>query len=842
MVERFSSPSGATDGEPQASADPVKAAEGRCRSERLWAQRAALEELIRTKITDKSCLDAALQRVTEVIAIALEVERASIWKIDRDRGCYTCIDLNQDGRHTGGMEFSVQSVPEYLRSMGESGIVAAVDAARDWRTAEFREGYLEPLGIKSMLDAMIYVRGEVYGILCAESCGRERAWEEDEKTFILSASNIVSLYFEAFEREAAVRRVTEAHDRLATVLRATNDCVWDWDIVTNQHWWSDNFRLVFGYNGKEKQFGVENWIGSIHPMEREQVVSGFKAAIESDQESWSAEYRFRRGDNSYAHVLDRAVFTRDASGQAVRATGSVVDISELRRSETRFRLATLAANELIWEWNLQTDEVWWSDSPKSLEWFGKEKPERTFNWCISRVHEEDREAFLKGIRTAVANRQEYWTAEHRILVGGGRVATVVNRAYLEYDHNGEGLRMIGSIQDITEKKELEAKFLRAQRLESIGTLASGVAHDLNNVLAPILMGTQVMETELTDPELLAILENMRKSAERGTDIVRQLLTFAKGAEGEKQALDVTPILRDMVKIARQTFPKNISVTLNLEGEDMPVQANLTQLHQVLLNLSVNARDAMSQGGTLTLSARNFSINESNEAEHPDGQRGEYVKVTVGDTGCGMSADTLEKIFLPFFTTKGPQKGTGLGLPTVLGIVKGHGGFIEIKTEIDKGSEFAVFLPAAPREKEIAGTKTQVMRPKGKGQTVLLVDDDEAVLETTARVLRTHGYRVLTATHGVEALAMFSQATLPIDLMVTDMLMPFMDGLTLTRSVREYTPNMKVIVSSGIADLNDRKGTELGDQFRSMSVSRVLSKPYGNMELLEAVHAELGFQA
>jgi PAS domain S-box-containing protein len=809
----------------------------RRRSDRLLSQRTALEKLLPNKVLASSGLAGAIRKITDIFAASLEVERVSVWRLDAERDCFICIDLSQEGRHSSGKEFKICNVPQYFRSMTEDGIVAATDARRDARTMEFRKAYLEPLGIKSMLDTLIYVRGEIYGIVCAESCRVERTWEDDEKTFALAVSNIISLCLEQWEHEVTAGKVAEAHERLSTVLQATNDAIWDWDIQTNKHWLSSNFGSSFGYRSDVFENGLDSWITFIHRDDRARVSASFLEAVNGQTVNWSAEYRFKRADDTYAHVLDRALIARDDRGKAIRATGSMTDVSELRKSETRFRLATLATHEVIWEWDLKTNGMWWSDTAAALGWNAGNKIDWNFDQCISKVHPSDRKIVQSAIEKAIAAQDRNWSVEHRITLENGRIVTVVNRAYIEYDDDGRPVRMIGSIQDVTERKELEAKFLRAQRLESIGTLASGIAHDLNNILAPILMGAQLVESAVEDPAMRSMVENMRISAERGAGIVRQLLTFAKGIEGVKQTIDVAPLLKDMTKIARQTFPKSISVTMSVADDLWKVRADVTQLHQVLLNLCVNARDAM-LAGRLTLTASNYEINAENLLSHPEGTPGQYVRIDVADTGGGMSEEVLANIFSPFFTTKGPQRGTGLGLPTVLGIVKSHKGFIEVKTEVGAGSQFSVFLPAVVSADHVGSGGTQTLSPRGKGQTVLLVDDEEAIRDTTGRTLRENGYRVFTASHGAEALAMLASGSARLDLMVTDVMMPFMDGLALTRAVREFMPEMKIIASSGVCDVSSENRSEMRDQFQFLGVTTLLAKPYGRAELLDAVYQTL----
>ncbi len=382
--------------------------------------------------------------------------------------------------------------------------------------------------------------------------------------------------------------------------------------------------------------------------------------------------------------------------------------------------------------------------------------------------------------------------------------------------------------DVTEHKKLEMQLLRAQRLESIGTLASGVAHDLNNVLTPILMCAEALGADPAPEDVPSVISLIEDSARRGASIVKQVLTFARGIEGERVLIKPSHLIEEMVDIARKTFPKSIDINARYPEDLWSIQADPTQLHQVLLNLGVNARDAMPSGGALTFAAENFSVDEHYAAMTPDAKAGPYVVLRVSDTGAGMPRATIDKIFDPFFTTKDVGKGTGLGLSTALGIIKSHGGFISVYSEIGKGTTFKLFLLATMSDEDLRKSEVSVAPIHGNGEQVLVVDDEANILQITKMIFEKHNYRVLCANDGPEALALFAQQMHSIDAVLTDMAMPYMDGVALVRALRKMKPDVPIIASTGQSDQSGI--TEL----QSLGVTNFLTKPYNTEKLLRVL--------
>lgn len=376
------------------------------------------------------------------------------------------------------------------------------------------------------------------------------------------------------------------------------------------------------------------------------------------------------------------------------------------------------------------------------------------------------------------------------------------------------------LTDVTERKQLETQFLRSQRMESIGRLVGGIAHDLGNLLVPVLLGVKVLQSRLDgDDKAQRTLSMIQNSAQRGSDMVRQVLAFARGVEGERAPMQARVVVEEVEKMARETFGHAIQISVEVEPDLWPLVGDTTQIQQVLMNLCVNARDAMPDGGRLAIEASNVTLDRYYTQRNLDAREGRYVRITVTDTGSGIPPDVLDKIFEPFFTTKAVEKGTGLGLSTVYSIVKSHGGFATVYSELGHGTTFAIYLPAAEADAlvhEGAATGDEAMR--GNGETILVVDDEPFILETAHDILDAHGYAVLTAANGREGLDLWRLHRDEIALVLTDVMMPEMDGIALIKALREESPDLPILAASGMMG-------EKADQVMAAGADRFLSKPF-----------------
>ncbi len=390
--------------------------------------------------------------------------------------------------------------------------------------------------------------------------------------------------------------------------------------------------------------------------------------------------------------------------------------------------------------------------------------------------------------------------------------------------------LVVNSRDITERKKLEAQFLRAQRIESIGILAGGIAHDLNNILAPIMLSVDMLREEQPTLKSEGIINTIETSVRRGADLVRQVLSFARGADGEQTVTQLRHLVSEIEKILRETFPRSVDIVTDIPRNLWTVMGDPTQLHQIIMNLCVNSRDAMPNGGRLEITAGNVTLDEEYTRTHPKSKVGPHVVLTFADTGIGIPESNIAKIFEPFFTTKEKGKGTGLGLSTVSTIVKNHGGFVDVESEVGRGTTFKVYLPAQTTSQPVQESKASKEKYSGDGELILIVDDERAVREFIKVTLETYGYTTLAASDGTEAMGLFAKSEKRIDLVITDVMMPYMDGVATVVGLRKLDSKVRIVAVSGL--------TEGENAIELQRVESFLNKPFTAHMLLKTVHDAL----
>lgn len=504
------------------------------------------------------------------------------------------------------------------------------------------------------------------------------------------------------------------------------------------------------------------------------------------------------------------------------------EIERCQKIQERLELAQKAGKIGTFEWNIQSHDVTWTAELEALYGLAPGSFDGRYDGWIQTIHSDDRLKTEQELWQAVKTGQGLDT-EFRITCPDGEIRWIAVKSSLFHDQAGKPLRMIGIHMDITEKKQLEAQFLRAQRLESLGTLASGIAHDLNNILTPILGVAQLLPLKLPNlnEQNQRMLQTLETSARRGAELIRQILSFARGVEGKRVCLQINHLLLEIEKIIQQTLPKSIDIQTDSPPNLWTISGDATQLHQILMNLCVNARDAMPHGGTLQISAENMLIDEQYAKMHLDASVGPYIVVTVADTGTGIPLDILHRIFDPFFTTKEIGKGTGLGLSAVLGIVKSHGGFVDVQSQVNQGSQFKVFLPAS--QSTLPQTDDDLELLSGQQELILVVDDEAVICEITKTTLETYNYQVLTASDGIEAIALFAQYKDKIQAVLMDIMMPSMDGMAVIPVLRQFNPNIYMVAMSGL------NSTEAVLQAEQLGFQGFLPKPFATKELLQILH-------
>jgi PAS domain S-box-containing protein len=631
--------------------------------------------------------------------------------------------------------------------------------------------------------------------------------------------------------ESKVKELTKLNQILKraiatiTSYRVYPDRTWEFE------YWSDGCEVLFGYTAAEMMADQNLWASRVDPEDLETIVEQTLAACQQNQSSNNIEYRFyhKNGDQRWL-----------SSSQFIKwdETNQYWDINTILTDVTKRKQIEIALKE-----EKEKLSLFIKYAPVSVAMFDRQMRYLTVsqNW-IDMYHLGSREAVMgRSIYEGLPNISETWRQIHQeCLAGATRKCEqdsfilpdgseqLLKWEVLPWLHStGEVGGILIFVEDITETKSLEEQFYHAQRLESLGTLASGIAHDFNNILTPILGVTQLLPLKIPnlDESVANLLTILSNSARRGSEIVKQILLFSRNTEGEYAILQLNSLLLELIGIAKQTFPKSIEIISEIPTQNLwNILADATQIHQVFMNLMINARDAMPDGGALTICAKNLQLEKDNALMGLAAKSGDYVVVTVTDTGIGIPAELLTRIFDPFFTTKEVGKGTGLGLSTVMGIVKHHGGFITVESEVGKGTEFKVFLSA------IAGAVSQssieASNPRGNGELILIVDDEAAIREVTKATLESYNYRTILASDGIGAIALYGKHQQEVSVVIMDIMMPNLDGVTTIHTLQNLNPLVKVIATSGLID-NRKLALEA-------KATTFLLKPFSIKQLLQTL--------
>ena len=553
--------------------------------------------------------------------------------------------------------------------------------------------------------------------------------------------------------------------------------------------------------------------------------------------------QFGRGDIQQRRMnVQRTVMALRASGEEfpIEASISKATVNDEKIYTVILRDVTEAVRyrQQIEQQSQMLEQV--SDAVSVVDLHGKitywnQAATRLFGWTAEEVLGRNaHELLYRGDPQVLSdmqretNARRSWAGELTKVTRSGNKVIVEHRHTVLRDEAGAAKGYLCIDIDITDRKKRERAANRSQRLESIGTLAGGIAHDLNNVLTPILMGAKLLASARTPGDRQGLLDTMVASAQRAADLVKQVLAFAGGIRGERSPVRMDQIITETRGLLEHTLPKSIQIETTVDADCPPVLGDATELSQVLMNLSINARDAMPDGGTLTIEVTSILLDGNASQLNPAARPGRYVLLKVSDTGSGMTPDVLDRIFDPFFTTKEIGKGTGLGLATVQGIVKSSGGFINVYSEPGLGTMFSIYLPAVVPIEATPGVHSEALGELGLGRTVLLVDDEAAILRMTAAVLEGADYRVLTARDGAAAITMFSQHRDEISAVLLDVMMPGLDGLQTLDQLRRIDPDVVVVACSGLrTSQRDAEVLERG-------AKAFLPKPYSEAQLLETL--------
>lgn len=657
-------------------------------------------------------------------------------------------------------------------------------------------------------------------IVLEERCPYTHTWVESR---IQPCRNGVAIYYQEISERLAAR---DEQRRVSAILEATTDFVSIFDPKGKPPYLNRAGRQMLGIASAEdiSQINIP-----FHPTWASDLVlrEGIPTALRDGV--WSGETALLARDGHEIPVSQVLIAHKNASGEVEFISTVARDISERKRAEERLREQAALLDQA-------PDAIMMCDLQQQIRYWYK-GAERMYGWQSSEAVGCDLGELL-GAKELVAEAWQellacgVWRGEMRCRTQ--QQAEIINDCHWTIVRDGAGNNQAILIinTDITEKKKLAEQFLRTQRMESIGTLAGGIAHDLNNVLSPILLASRILSLKFPDEDSQKLLGTMRRSAERGADLVRQVLMYARGTDGERVLLQPKYIINEVVRMLQDTLPKSITIKASLPSHLWALSGDPTQLYQVLMNLCLNARDAMPGGGTLSIQVENAVVSEEQVRAQLEAHPGEFVLICVRDTGTGIPPEVRGKIFEPFFTTKVQGQGSGLGLATVLGIVKSHDGFIDFETGIGQGTCFKVYLPAVKNEVAPEMEREPQEPPQGQGEVILIVDDEIEILKMTSETLVAYGYETLLAHGGEEALQLCRQHSTKIALALVDMMMPRLEGLATMRELKKLHPQLKIITTSGLAD--HQKLAEAS----ALGATGFLAKPCAPSKMIHAIASVL----
>ncbi|MHB1082705.1 MAG: PAS domain S-box protein [Prosthecobacter sp.] len=634
--------------------------------------------------------------------------------------------------------------------------------------------------------------------------------------------------YDELKREMAERRMLEEKFReQASLLDKAQDAILAHDLEHRITYWNKGAERLYGWSAQE---AAGRSVAQLLYKDPEAFQRASEQVIQTGE--WVGEMHQIGKDGRSLVIVGHWTLVRDAAGQPKSVLAINTDITGRKKTDEALKMQGRVLESMA-EGVTVCDEdgliLFSNDSCNTM--FGYKSGELIGqHYSVIRSLPPDESRRVMDELFSVLREKGAWMGEMNSRKKDGTPFITRSRiSVLEMD----GVRsFVAVVEDITEKKNMEAQFLRSQRMESVGRLSSGIAHDMNNILTPIFISSFMLRRKLPPDDFEKMLGNIETNAQRGADLIKQLLTVNCDMSGQRHVVETSQLASDMMKIMSGTFPKNITLSASTPEDVWPVIGDPTQLHQVLLNLCVNARDAMPAGGVLSLTTENTRLDENFAAMNVDAMPGPYVVIRVSDTGEGIPAEVIDKIFDPFFTTKETGKGTGLGLSTVMGIVKSHQGFVNLRSRVAMGSVFEIYLPAAPDAVAASSAAPAMQAPRGQGELILVVDDEEVIREVVQKTLCAHGYRVITAGDGTEAIAQFSQNRGEVKAVLTDIMMPFMDGVTLSRTLKKMDPNIQIIATSGMGSAKGRQ--DKAAALASLQINTFLNKPYSANEILTAI--------
>ena len=821
---------------------------------------------LQQEITERKEMEERIKRLNLVLRAIRNVNQLITKVKDRDKllqgACNNLIEtrgyynawialLDKSGKllRTGEAGLGEDFLPmlEYLKrgeltdcgrtALLQSDVVLTEDPSTTCRDCPIKEKYSG----RGAMTVRLEYEEKVYGLLCVSIPKDFVAYKEEQDLFREVVKDIAFALYN-IEQEDKRKQVEEAlrvtSERLELAMDAGEHGFWDWNIDTNEVFFSPRYYTMLGYENKELPMVLDTWINLMHPEDRETIVPEVQKYAEN-AEPYEIEFRLKCKDGSWKWISGRGKsFELDENGVSHRAVGLHVDITKrkradelLQKSEEKYRLLAENASDVIWTRDMNLNLTYLSPSIEELTGYSVEESMALPNSermtpasmeLMANIFEEE----LKLEAQGDADPSRALTIEIEMICKDGSTVWVEVAVKFIRNQTGQAVGILGISRDINErkqaeeeKKKLEAQLRQAQKMETIGALAGGIAHDFNNTLFSIIGYTDLTMDDVPEGSLAqSNLKEVLIAANRAKEMIQQILTFSRQTETEKRPVMVQSVVKETIELLKISIPTTIEIRQNIDANCKPVMADPTQIHQVVMNLATNAYHAMREkGGVLAIDVAEEEISMDDSASYTDFHSGTYIKLTVSDTGHGMDKAVMEKIFDPYFTTKPVGQGTGMGLSTIHGIVKSHGGDIKVYSEPGKGTVFHVYFPlieTKPVEPEIVSTG-----PVQKGsKRILLVDDQEPIVSMVQQTLERLGYQVAIRTSSLDALEAFRAAPDKFDLVITDMTMPNMTGVELAPRLLEIRPDIPIILCTGFSEITD------ANKAKALGIREFLMKP------------------